>query len=1117
MAVIEIRVLGPLEAVVNGARADLGGPRRRSVLARLAAERGRVVSADRLIEDMYAGEAPPRALAAVQAHVSHLRRALEPDRSAGSDAQVLVTAPPGYALRVGQESVDAWRFEAQVHEAAALDDPVAARAGLTSALASWRGVAFAEFAGMPWADLEASRLDELRLTALEWQAEAALRLGHAAQVVADLSRLVAEHPLREEAWRLLALALYQSGRQGDALAALERARSRLAEELGIEPGPALRMLQEDILAQAPRLSPSAARQPVPPASPAQAATNGDHIAPTASPAGAAGDLYLGRDAELAQVLGAAADSGAGRMRIVLVTGEAGAGKTALTAQVSRRLTAQGWTVAAGRCREDEGAPPAWPWAEALRHLAPRSAPADPDALGPLLADRPPADGDPAAARFALQRAVAAYLGAVSGAAPLLIVLDDLHRADSQTLALLVGVTADLVGSRVLVLATYRPTEAAAPLADCLAALAGREPVRVTLRGLDAEATAELIRAASSRAVDDVTAALIAERTGGNPFFVRETIRLLDSEGAAAATSEVPAGVAEVLTRRIARLPATAQTILAQAAVIGIESGVDVLTDVSGNPENVVLDAVEAGLVTGLVTEPSAGRIRFSHALVKDTLYGGLSRLRRSRLHARAAQAIEWHTPGDVAALAYHFAEAGSEPAAAARYSRLAAEQAEKRFAYYEAARLWEQAIACLDRAGTAGDRYRLELVLGLVRALAYTGQLTRARSWRHDAVAAALPLGDPGLVAEVITAFDVATLWPTHEYYVTDRELVGAVEQTLPQLPAGDQVLRSRLLATLAFELDGAKSDRGYQASAESLAMARRLGDPGAITVAANGRYFQSFRHDGLEERFQLGSELLALPDGPVTTRALAHVMLMTAHCGQGGFGKADEHAAEAAQIADRYDLPVIATRVQFYRAMRAALAGDASADELYRGAAAQMTRLGMWQHGTALQTLGTFSMHVTADRAADSADDLERMYADSPWKGFFSELYAVALAAAGRIDDARAVAGRPAPVRRDTFWLFITGVRGILAVAIDDRGRAESVYEALLPFAGRPAGADTAAITLWPTALILGDLARYLGRPGAHDQYRRALAVAEAAGLRTWVQAATSRLTGRTPQRRGS
>ncbi len=263
-------MLGPLEAMVDGARADLGGPRRRSVLARLAAEQGRVVSADRLIEDMYAGEAPPRALAAVQAHVSHLRRALEPSRSAGSAGQFLVTAPPGYALRIGRDSVDAWRFESQVHDAIGLDDPGAAHAALSAALDSWRGGAFEEFTGMPWADLEASRLDELRLTARELQAEAALRLGRAAQVVAALSRLVAEHPLREEAWRLLALALYRSGRQADALAALERARTRLAEELGIEPGPALQLLKEDILGQAPRLWPPAAREPGPPAPPGDA-------------------------------------------------------------------------------------------------------------------------------------------------------------------------------------------------------------------------------------------------------------------------------------------------------------------------------------------------------------------------------------------------------------------------------------------------------------------------------------------------------------------------------------------------------------------------------------------------------------------------------------------------------------------------------------------------------------------------------------------------------------------------------------------------------------------------------------------------------------------------------
>lgn len=196
------------------------------------------------------------------------------------------------------------------------------------------------------------------------------------------------------------------------------------------------------------------------------------------------------------------------------------------------------------------------------------------------------------------------------------------------------------------------------LTACLAALAAREPVRVTLGGLDATATGGLIQATSTRAVSEVTARAIAERTGGNPFFIKETARLLDSEGETAATTEVPAGIREVLHRRIGRLPATAQTVLREAAVIGTETDVDVLGDVAGVGEHALLDAIDAGLLSGLLTEPAAGRIRFAHALVRDTLYYSLSRLRRSRLHARAAEAIEQHHPRQVAALAYHYAEAG---------------------------------------------------------------------------------------------------------------------------------------------------------------------------------------------------------------------------------------------------------------------------------------------------------------------------------------------------------------------------------------------------------------------------------------------------------------------------
>ena len=1093
---IGVRVLGPLEVAVDGVPADLGGPRQRCVLARLIAGHGQVVSADRLIEDLYADEAPPRALAAVQSYVSHLRRALEPGRAARGPAGVLVTSPPGYAVRLGHDMVDAWSFEEQVHQSAGLDDPAAVHSGLTAALALWRGAAFQEFGTLPWADQEAFRLDELRVAAMEMHADAALRLGRAVQAVAGLSGLTAEYPLREEAWRLLALALYQCGRQGDALAALRRARAQLAEDLGVDPGPALRALEDGILAQSPQLS--APPTAVPRVSVQAAHSPGSDPAPAAVP-------YVGRDAELSQVARSALEAAAGRTRIVLVTGDAGAGKTALTSQVSQRLAGQGWLTATGRCPEHEGVPAGWPWAEVLRYLAAVAVPTQPQPLAALLADAPAQEGDAAAARFRLHRAVGGYLEQVSRAAPLLVVLDDLHRADGETLAILTDVTAHLTAARLLVLATYRTAEVGEQLPACLAALAAREPARVNLGGLDAAAAGELISATCPSPVDRETARSIAERTGGNPFFIKETARLLDSEGTLAAATEVPAGVRDVLQRRIARLPATAQTILRQAAVIGTETDADVLADVTGAQEHVLLDAIEAGLLTGLVTEPAAGRIRFAHALVRDTLYYSLSRLRRSRLHARAAEAIERRSPGEVAALAYHFAEAGTDPAKAARYLRLAAEQAEQRFAYHEAARLYEQAVTCLDQAGAATARNRLELVLGLVRALASTGHLARARSHHRDAVRAALPLDDPVLLARVITAFDVPTPLQSHEYGAADDELVTTVEQTLTRLSPGDHPLRCRLLVTLALELEGAESERGYQASAEAVEMARRLGDPDVLTVAMNARAIQSFRHDGLAERQRLVAELLALPGKPVTAEAFAHVALMAISSSAADFDAADRHAGQAARIADRYHLPAVTAMVSVHRARRAAVDSNmATAEQLYRQAAAELERLGLWDHAAGVSLLGRFSLLIMQDRMVEMAGELEPL---SSMRAMFVEPYALALAAAGRAAEARAVAARPRPIRRDHLWLFMTGVRGLLAIAIDDRERAESAYQDLLPYAARPVEVVMIA-TLWPAAQLLGDLARHFRFPGAEAHYRHALAIAEQARVEPWREAAMRRLT---------
>ncbi len=237
-------MLGPVTAWDDAGNViDLKGPRHRAVLARLIIARGRVVPVGRLVDDLWT--APPAgAVGAVRTFVAALRRALEPERPPRARPRLLVTEGPGYALHTGD--VDAWWFE----NAANATSP----AGLEEALAQWRGPAYADFADEPWTQAERSRLAELRLHTVERLAEARLSRGLAAEAVPDLDAHVSAHPWRENAWRLLALALYRSGRQGDALAVLRRARTLLVEQLGVDPGPSLQRLESDILRQADHLT-----------------------------------------------------------------------------------------------------------------------------------------------------------------------------------------------------------------------------------------------------------------------------------------------------------------------------------------------------------------------------------------------------------------------------------------------------------------------------------------------------------------------------------------------------------------------------------------------------------------------------------------------------------------------------------------------------------------------------------------------------------------------------------------------------------------------------------------------------------------------------------------------
>ena len=269
---MDFRILGPLEVVQDGRPLPLGAAKQRALLAILLLHANEAVSVDRLIDLLWAEEAPGTAPNTLQVYVSGLRKVLEPSRSRGAPGSLLVRRPPGYALQIDREHLDSLRFERLVDQATRLpvEETEERAARLRAALALWRGPALADFRYEPFAQAEAGRLEELRMQALEARIEADLALGRHAALVGELEALTALDPLRERLRAHLMLALYRSGRQAEALAVYTETRRILDEELGIDPSTSLQRLEQQILRQDTALD--LARAPVEPASVARPET-----------------------------------------------------------------------------------------------------------------------------------------------------------------------------------------------------------------------------------------------------------------------------------------------------------------------------------------------------------------------------------------------------------------------------------------------------------------------------------------------------------------------------------------------------------------------------------------------------------------------------------------------------------------------------------------------------------------------------------------------------------------------------------------------------------------------------------------------------------------------------
>jgi DNA-binding SARP family transcriptional activator len=829
------QILGPFRVTDgDGAQIALGGEKPAALLAMLVLRANELVASDRLIEDLWDGQPPATATKTLQVHISRLRRALPAD--------TIATTRGGYLLNAEPDQIDALRFEALVSDgSAALAEGAHARASarLRSALALWRGDALADFTYASFAQDTIARLDGLRAVALESAVEAELSLGRHAELIPEIKSLLKRHPLSEHLHAQLMLALYRSGRQAEALGAYRAARRVLVDSLGIEPSEELRALERRILEQDKELT-APAPQPRPAREQGEKSQRG---------------ALVGYDNELRALEDLLEQALLRRGRLALIAGEPGVGKTRLADELGAVAGARGAQVVWGRAWSAGGAPPYWPWIQVLRALVADRDPvtvrtelgstaAELMQLLPELGDimpglRPVAHADPEEARFCLSDAAATFVARSAASRPLVIVLDDLHDADQSTLALLQFMATAALDAPLLILGTYRDTDAALsrPLSDTLSELARTtDCLQLALTGLSSDDTAHFVELSAGVAPMPVLAAAIHDTSSGNPLFVTELVRLLRAEDRLHELDgedplTLPRGIEQVIARRLEQLSDECQATLALAAVIGREFDMSLLERAGDASADELLGHLDDARAARVIEEAPA--LRFSHELVRHTLYARLGRAERRRMHEAVALVLESQysaRPAAVAAaLGHHFAEAlpGAHASKAIRYLTLAGDAAGEVNASPEAASLYARA-AEIANAGDCPPDVLCDLYLKLAERLVEAFDMEGAKVAVEQAEA--LVASAPDRVRESRLVVARANLRMLDALALDDEEIFDAIALFEE---VGDPVGEARGWGALV-TLNCGRSNRleGDVAAERMLECARRAGSKALLSQA---------------------------------------------------------------------------------------------------------------------------------------------------------------------------------------------------------------------------------------------------------------------------------------------
>ena len=1066
---LEITLIGDIAVGGEGDESlrSLPGGNARVTLALLTLERAQGVTSERLAEVLWPDGLPATWGSALRMTMSRVRSFLKgsldpsaPDPIVAQGGRYRWQLPDGVSLHVDVD--DAAQVLATARQALAAGDPASAYRDASRAANRLRGPFLAGRHG-GWVDEQRERLSDLLVAALEVASQAILRQdGDAAAALALADEAVERAPLRESAHRARMAAHSAGGNRGEALLAYQRLRRVLADQLGVDPDAETEAAYIQLLGPAPPRG-------------GGAGTGADAVDADGG-SGATASAFVGRDAELA-VLDAAWDrAAAGARHVVVVTGEAGIGKTRLATEAARRVSAQGGLVLFGRC-DQEAIVPYQPIVEALDGYV-AATPADElpamdeaaraelAAVLPSLAGPRAAGGGPDG-RARLFEAVTTLVAAAATDRAVLLVLDDLQWADDDTLLLVRHLLRRAGDAPVLVVAISRDHDVApgSVLGDVIHALDRDGWVRrLVLRGLEEPDVRVLLRQIAPTPRDQVSLArrLVAE-TAGNPFLVTEMLR---AESMFETDSPIPLGVQELVAGRLGRLGVAATELLRAAAVAGARFELDLVAAAAGLDETDTLDGLDAALGSGLVAEESAERYRFPHDIVRRTLVAQLSGARRRALHARLADAIESRRSDrlhDYTAILAHHTSATASPQGdrrAVRWSRAAAAQATERRALAEAVRLERQALTHVP-ADDGGQR--AEVLTDLALAL--------------------LAAGDPGGEPTLIEAATVARQHGRSDVLARAALALADRSAERPELRTDAGALVDAALGSFR-----PTDDDGWLVHARLLARAVALA--GTTGASPSDAALQALRRrldalggpDHLDERIALADDLAILADaaGSATSAVLAaHERAMAAALG------GDDETVQAClrvieEAAAKSDDRVAAALAAEHEAANAAMTGHFD-DALVAIEGAARAR-GVLDGAAAAGILARRHRAVLAWMLSSPASIPPLGSAPRPDAPDANGDAALELLVRGEDDGARLIArdivagARPLPPGDER--LHVLGVLALVAADLRDPGLVDAVRVLLAAHADLTCGvgyrtfAGVAAFHLGRLAAVSGDWA---------------------------------------------